>query len=504
MSTPNTVAELLRKGIEAKNEGKRSEAQDYFQQVVELDEKNEKGWFWLASVVESDEERIICLGNVLHINPNNERAKRALDALQAKAKEKKTAAAAVEAEVVPGVSRRQMTLILGVGGAIIVVILIIALVVIVGNNSRQAAENQSMTAVAQAATSGAETSIAAALQATGTFEAASATAAALVTPSTPTRSAPTLPPTWTPTPMAATQAPLEALPLPVGLTGRLAIWGGQDLLSVGYLPVGYYNFDQNTQYTQIGTSFGKNISFTPNGQRVAYTVYDQLLFTSSLEAVNVNGTEIENLPTRWQGQNILEPQMPSYGPNGLSVVFVARTETRQATQVFLLNLTDNTIRQLTDDEAIYTYPVMSPDGRKVIALRSDPDSVGQTVDLTNIDVETTSKIPITNDGPSYVEMSPFFTEDGLQVVYAAQASNAPGNHDIYIRSTDGSGSSTLVYASPSDDIFPVLSRDGRYLAFANNASGHYDIYILDRNSQTLSQLTNTPNLDEYPGDWWQP
>lgn len=506
MSTPNNVAELLRKGIEAKNEGKRSEAQDYFQQVVDLDEKNEKGWFWLASVVESDEERIICLGNVLHINPNNERAKRALEALQAKVKDKKTTVAETEAEVIPGVSRRSMTLVVGIGAVLVVVILIIAVVVIAGNNSRIASENAARTEVAQVATNGAETAVALAVEATGTFEAAAATAAALVTPMTPTSSAPTLPPEWTPTPMATVPPTREALPIPTGLTGRLAIWGGQDLLNIGYLPVGYYDFDQGGQFTQIGTSYGANVVFAPSGQRVMYTVYDQLLFNTSLEAINVNGTEVDSLPNRWRGQNILQPQMPSYSPDGQLVVFVARTQTRQTSQVFLLNLNDNSVRQLTDDEATYSYPIMSPDTTKVIALRSNPDSAGQVIDLTSIDLATISKIPVTNDGQSYSEMSPFYTADGLQVVYAAQASNAPGNHDIFIRSTDGTGSSTLVYASPdgSDDIYPVLTRDGRYIAFANNSSGSYDIYVYDRNTQTLSQLTDTPNVDEFPGDWWHP
>ena len=109
MSTSNDIAELLRKGIEAAREGNKRQARELFEQVVELDEKNEKGWFWLASVVDTDDERRICLSNVLHINPNNERAKRALDALQAKAKEQK--APSREEEVVAGVTRRQMTLI---------------------------------------------------------------------------------------------------------------------------------------------------------------------------------------------------------------------------------------------------------------------------------------------------------------------------------------------------------------------------------------------------------
>ncbi|MEP7290194.1 MAG: hypothetical protein ABI835_00370 [Chloroflexota bacterium] len=510
MSTPNDVPELLRKGIEAAREGKRSEAHDLFQQVIELDEKNEKGWFWLASVVDSDEERRICLGNVLHINPNNERAKRALDALQAKVKEKKAADAVIDDEVVAGVSRKQMTLVIGVGAAVIILILVVALVVIVGNGSRQAADSSTQAAVAQLATGSVETATAVIIQAAGTAEAGTATQLAIATPVPPTRSIPTLPPTWTPTPQATIPATRETLPLPTGLTGRLAAWGGQDLLNVGYLPLGYYDFDQGSRYAQIGTSYGANISFATNGQRVVYTVYDNLLFAASLEAVNVNGTQLESIPARWTGQTALspfEPAMPDFGPNGLLVVFVARTATRQTPQVFLLNLNaaagEDPLRQLTDDDTTYSYPILSPDASKVIAIRADPNSANPTIDLVNIDVQTTAKIPVTNDALSFSEAMPYFTGDGLQVVYAAEASNAPGNHDIYVRSADGSGTASAIYATPADEINPVLSPDGRFLAFASNAAGRYDIYVYDLNAQTLSQLTDTPSEDEFPGDWWQ-
>lgn len=506
MSTPNDVAELLRKGIEAAREGKRSEAHDLFQQVVEIDEKNEKGWFWLASVVDSDEERRICLSNVLHINPNNERAKRALEALQAKAKEKKAEAA--QEEVVAGVSRRQMTLVIGLGAVIVILILAIALVVIIGNSNRQAAESSTQAAVAQLATGNAQTATAAVIQATGTAEAATATQLALATPVPPTRSVPTLPPEWTPTPQATVPPTREALALPVGLTGRLAVWGGQDLLSVGYLPIGYYNFDQGGAYTQIGTSFGKDVSISPDGQRVIYTVYDQLLFAASLEAVNLNGTQLESIPERWvgRGENIFAPMMPDFGPFGRLIVFVARTATRQNTQVFLLNLAaaegENPLRQLTDDEMTYTHPVLSPDASKIVVVRANTESANPTIDLINIDVATGGQIPVTNDALSFSETTPRFTSDGLQVVYAAQASNAPGNHDIYLRNANGSGSPSLLYSSPADDINPVLSPDGRHLAFASNAGGSYNIYVFDINAQSLSQLTDT-TFDEFPGGWWQ-
>lgn len=508
MSTSNNTEELLRKGIEAARADRRNEARGYFERVVEIDEKNEKGWFWLASVVDSDEERRICLSNVLHINPNNERAKRAMDALQAKAKEK--SAAVVQDEVVAGVSRRQMTLILGVGAVAVIVILIIALTVIVGNNNREAANRATAVAAAQQATDAAQTLVAAQAQATNDAIALAETQQAVITPVVPTRSVPTLPPTWTPTPEATLAPTQEAFAPPVGLKGRIAAWGGQDLLNVGYLPVGYFDLENGAQFTEIGAALGENISFSTNGQRVLYTVYDQLLFGPSLEAVNLNGTQLESLPDRWLGKNVFQPQMARFGgPFRQYVVFVALTDTRQTTQIFLLNLNppqgQDPLRQLTDDESTYTDPVLSPDGNKVIAVRSNINTANPSVDLMNIDVATKAQIPVTNDGASYTESSPFYTTNGGQVLYAAEPSNQPGNADIYLRNANGSGSSQVIYASAANDIIPVLSPDGRHVAFASNVvgDGRYDIYIYDRSTQSVSQLTDSAD-NYYPGDWWQP
>lgn len=506
MSTPNDIAELLRRGIEAARDGRSTEARALFEQVVELDEKNEKGWFWLASVVTTDDERRICLSNVLHINPNNERAKRALDALNAKAKE--TKAAVAEEEVVAGVSRRQMTLVVGFGAVVVILVLVIALVVVIGNNNRIAADRAATEAALLATQDAQATAAALAAEATGTAVAFGETQTAEFTPIVPTRSIPTLPPTWTPTPQATLAATREALPMPVGVTGRLAVWGGDDELSVGFLPVGYYDFDAGSPFQRVGTGLGANVSFANTGQRLIFTAYDILMFDTTIEAVNVNGTQEENLPTRWQGQTILKPRQPRFGgPFTQYVVFLAIGATRQTPQVFLLDLNaaagTNPVRQITDDDFVYDSPALSPDGTKIVAVRSDPNSINQAIDLVNIDVATGGKIPVTNDGASFIESSPYFTKDGSQVIFSAAPSNQPDNADIYVKNTDGSGSALPVYRGEGNDIYPVLSPDKRFLAFASNINGQYDIFVVNQNTGELSQLTNTPK-NEYPGDWWQP
>jgi tetratricopeptide (TPR) repeat protein len=63
--------QLLRQGIAAARAGQKAQACDLLLQVIALDEGVEAAWLWLSGVVDSPEERLICLENVLTLNPGN-------------------------------------------------------------------------------------------------------------------------------------------------------------------------------------------------------------------------------------------------------------------------------------------------------------------------------------------------------------------------------------------------------------------------------------------------
>lgn len=63
--------DLLQKGIDILNAGRKAEARRLLTQVVQQDESNEMAWLWLSGAVDTDEERLTCLENVLAINPNS-------------------------------------------------------------------------------------------------------------------------------------------------------------------------------------------------------------------------------------------------------------------------------------------------------------------------------------------------------------------------------------------------------------------------------------------------
>jgi hypothetical protein len=78
MPDSTQVAQLLQQGIAAAKSGRTQEARKTLLWVTGLDERNEMAWLWLSQVVESSEERRICLENTLAINPNNDYAQAGL------------------------------------------------------------------------------------------------------------------------------------------------------------------------------------------------------------------------------------------------------------------------------------------------------------------------------------------------------------------------------------------------------------------------------------------
>ena len=73
--------DLLQQGISAYKAGKRDEARTIFMAVVKQSPDSEQAWGWMNNVCDTDKEHIYCLNQLLHVNPNNEKAHHLLDQL---------------------------------------------------------------------------------------------------------------------------------------------------------------------------------------------------------------------------------------------------------------------------------------------------------------------------------------------------------------------------------------------------------------------------------------
>jgi len=80
-NNPLTFARLMRLGQVAHAEGNQKAAFEYWSQAAMLEPDDEQVWTALMWVLERDEDRKVCLKNILAINPNNLRAQEMLDDL---------------------------------------------------------------------------------------------------------------------------------------------------------------------------------------------------------------------------------------------------------------------------------------------------------------------------------------------------------------------------------------------------------------------------------------
>lgn len=81
---PPDLDAMLQSAIQHVKANRKAEARRLLEQIVSVDQMNEQAWLWLSACVETAEEQAICLENVLDINPNNQKARKGLEALQAR------------------------------------------------------------------------------------------------------------------------------------------------------------------------------------------------------------------------------------------------------------------------------------------------------------------------------------------------------------------------------------------------------------------------------------
>jgi tetratricopeptide (TPR) repeat protein len=73
------TTDLLQQGIAAARAGQKDTARSLLMRVVEQDERNAAAWLWLSGLVESLDDREVCLENVLALEPENPAARKGLN-----------------------------------------------------------------------------------------------------------------------------------------------------------------------------------------------------------------------------------------------------------------------------------------------------------------------------------------------------------------------------------------------------------------------------------------
>ncbi len=142
---------------------------------------------------------------------------------------------------------------------------------------------------------------------------------------------------------------------------------------------------------------------------------------------------------------------------------------------------------ITDGSADDRDPAFRPDGG-AIAFSSER---GGNWDLYVLDLSTGQVENLTNS-PEF-EGHPSWSPDSRQIVYEHYTN---GHFGINIRRVEDR---SLMWQGPSgmDSMEPDWSPLARAISFTGRIGTHTDIYVFNLDTQTIIDLTNTPDLDKH-------
>lgn len=483
------VEALLLEGISAARAGDRKKAREILEQVVEIDEQNERAWFWLASVVDTDEERRLYLGNVVIINPNNQRAQELLDKLEQGTRTKEGSA-----ELAPGINRQTALLGALIGGAALLAIVIAVVLGLGGGDDA-------------GSTAGLSTS--------------TATATITLTPSnTPTPAPPTATFTASPPPPTATATATitPTLPPPAAdISGQLLMAAG---LEFGEdQPIVQAVLGAEITFSVLSADAGRHPSLSNDRQRFVYAM-ELGNADFALRAVSVDGSTSQFLNEYWGSDLILTGfDMPAWSPTAPQIAFIAErlaADGNGSQDLFIISIAgepagdSSVVVQMTNDATDESYPTWSPDGQRLVYVADIPASEGIPGGVDLWAMANGNATSLTTDGSALVEIAPDISPDGTQIVFSGCENSDYGActrrrspSDIWIMPADGSAPAMRLFDFGPADVQPRWSPDGNYIVFSSNIDRNSDlnVFIYEIETGAFYRVTSDTGSFDLANEW---
>ena len=204
-------------------------------------------------------------------------------------------------------------------------------------------------------------------------------------------------------------------------------------------------------------------------------------------------------PTRQLAEAPGERVMPAFSPDGSSIAFV-RSGLTGIPNIYRMDADGSNEMPLTTDLLFNTDPAWFPNNRKIVFSRSE-DIYALALDASG---EPAGK-PTRLTRNTSADRQPVVSPDGKRIAFA---SDRDGDFDIYVMKATPEGRRNRpvnLTDNTAFDFAPDWSPDGETIAFAGGGKGAREIYVIEAGAADTgppSNLTNSAADDSDPA--WSP
>jgi len=244
----------------------------------------------------------------------------------------------------------------------------------------------------------------------------------------------------------------------------------------------YSDYDgENQKRLTINRSLNITPAWSPDSRSIAYISFRRgrggNIFISNI----FQGT-LEDL-TKDNGENWL----PAWSPDGTRIAF---SSTRDGNpEIYVANRDGSNLHRLTNHAAIDTSPTWSPSGTQ-IAFVSDRTGPPQ---IYVVGADATGLRKLTSE--PYCDRPTWSPAPYNEIAFASRT--GPG-FDIKMLSVTDTQERQITFGEGSNES-PSWSANGRHLAFSSNRAGKTHIFTMARDGKDLKQITRSGN--NYQPDW---
>jgi serine/threonine-protein kinase len=164
---------------------------------------------------------------------------------------------------------------------------------------------------------------------------------------------------------------------------------------------------------------------------------------------------------------------PRLSPDGTRVALDIRDE---QSDIWLLDLTRNTLRRVTYDPGIDQFPVWTPDGSRIVFSTSIGGRSGRTISSQAADGSGSPEPLSQNDDK--IRFPTAVSPDGTRLIVMETDSGATGvTTDILALRLDKNGEVEPLIQTNAGERNAEISPNGRWLAYQSDESGRLEVYV---------------------------
>jgi len=236
---------------------------------------------------------------------------------------------------------------------------------------------------------------------------------------------------------------------------------------------------ENVEQITFGDNSINNQYFSPDNEEILFNTY--LDNPNKIFLYNVKDKKMTQL-----SNSMFSEYEVSFSNDGEKIIFLRNDITDESNNIFIMNRDGSNVQQITSDSFYYGNPSLSSDNKKILCSCYKNQSDDSELYIMNID--GSNMIQLTDN--NYSDFSPSFSRNSDEIVFIRGTGEKYDDYtNIFLMKSDGTNIKQITFG---DNLYntPYFNYDATKIIFKDASLPDNEIFIINKDGTYIQQITN--------------